>query len=71
MYLDRLKESVPLFNAHSELAKDLLNLEASSENTLGKTSQSILAVEQIIEALPENRENINKNLANLRRRLSR
>lgn len=71
LLLDRIGASVSLFNVHSDLAKNLLNLEASSENTLGKTSQSLVAFEQIVEGLSENRENVAKNLASLQKKLKK
>ena len=71
LYIDRLAGSPMLFDSHSQLAKNLLNLEVSSENILGKTSQSILALEQITQGMPENRENISKSIGKLKKKIKK
>lgn len=70
LYLDRLSNSTGLFTYHSQLAQSLLNLEASSENILGRTSHSIIALDNIKEGLEENVQTVYKSLEILKKRLN-
>lgn len=65
LYLERLKNSYGLFNAHSALAKRLLNVEISSENTLGRASHSLIAQENLREGVEENLLLIQKSFKKL------
>ena len=71
LYLERLHNSVSFFTSHSLLAKMLLNLEASSENILGRSSQSLLALETLQQNLEENYENISKNLTIIKKKTNK
>ena len=54
LYFERVKSSHGLFEAHSKLAKRLLNVEVNSENMLGDASHSLIAQENLREGLEEN-----------------
>jgi Dynamitin len=66
LYIDRLKSSSVLYKSHTNLANTLLNLEVSSENILGKASQSVLALEQLRQGISESLNTFSKNLKTLK-----